>query len=69
MCAALTRVHTHTHSCVHQVTFAVGKGRRIPSNQAAPVAMPGLAERQVYTHSFDGFGLQVRGRGRGDLLA
>lgn len=51
------------------MTFAVGKGRRIPSNQAAPVAMPGLAERQVYTHSFDGFGLQVRGRGRGDLLA
>jgi hypothetical protein len=47
-----------------QVTFAVAEGRRIPPNQAAPLEMPGLAGRQLYSHSFDGFGLQV-GRGWG----
>jgi hypothetical protein len=45
-----------------QVTFVVdGSRRRIPPNQAAELEVPGLAQRQLYSHSFDGFGMQARG--------
>ncbi|GBF90831.1 apyrase-like [Raphidocelis subcapitata] len=42
-----------------QITFALTQGRKIPPNQAAPLQMPGLAERQVYSHSFEGWGVEA----------
>jgi hypothetical protein len=50
-----------------QITFALTKGRKIPPKQAAPLQMPGLADRQVYSHSFEGWGVEVRRAGPWNL--